>query len=100
MFMVVRAGSALIGRISELLVSYRWAPTMGPLSYLVQMTDAGSVACSTSRELKYENALGERRRHDSGDNYLDMRRTGHPALLRMWDKRQRGDRAMGYRVEA
>jgi len=25
--------------------------------------------------------------------------TGHPALLRMWDKRQRGYRAMGYRVE-
>jgi hypothetical protein len=24
--------------------------------------------------------------------------TGHPALLRMWDKRQRGYRAMGYRV--
>jgi len=23
---------------------------------------------------------------------------GHPALLRMWDKRQRGRRAMGYRV--
>jgi hypothetical protein len=26
--------------------------------------------------------------------------TGHPALLRMWDKRQRGYRVMGYRVEA
>ncbi|HET9644086.1 MAG TPA: DNA polymerase III subunit chi [Burkholderiaceae bacterium] len=25
--------------------------------------------------------------------------TGHPALLRMWDKRQRGYRAMGYRIE-
>ena len=24
--------------------------------------------------------------------------TGHPALLRMWEKRQRGYRAMGYRV--
>ena len=24
--------------------------------------------------------------------------TGHPALLRMWDKRQRGYRAMGYRM--
>jgi hypothetical protein len=24
--------------------------------------------------------------------------TGHPALLRMWERRQRGYRAMGYRV--
>lgn len=30
-------------------------------------------------------------------NFADA---GHPALLRMWDKRQRGCRAMGYRVEA
>lgn len=26
--------------------------------------------------------------------------TGHPALLRMWDKGQRGYRAMGYRIAA
>ena len=31
---------------------------------------------------------------------IDFVDTGHPALLRMWDKRQRGDRAMGYRIEA
>jgi superfamily II DNA or RNA helicase len=29
---------------------------------------------------------------------IDFLDTGHPALLRMWDKRQRGYRAMGYRV--
>jgi hypothetical protein len=29
---------------------------------------------------------------------IDLVDTGHPALLRMWDKRQRGYRAMGYRV--
>jgi superfamily II DNA or RNA helicase len=29
---------------------------------------------------------------------VDFVDTGHPALLRMWDKRQRGYRAMGYRV--
>lgn len=29
---------------------------------------------------------------------IDLIDTGHPALLRMWDKRQRGYRAMGYRV--
>lgn len=29
---------------------------------------------------------------------FDFVDTGHPALLRMWNKRQRGYRAMGYRV--
>ncbi len=29
---------------------------------------------------------------------IDIVDTGHPALLRMWDKRQRGYRAMGYRI--
>ena len=31
---------------------------------------------------------------------IDFVDAGHPALLRMWDKRQRGYRAMGYRVAA
>ena len=31
---------------------------------------------------------------------IDFVDTGHPALLRMWDKRQRGYRAMGYLVKA
>jgi superfamily II DNA or RNA helicase len=31
---------------------------------------------------------------------IDFVDTGHPALLRMWDKRRRGYRAMGYRVGA
>lgn len=30
---------------------------------------------------------------------IDFVDTGHPALLRMWDKRQRGYRLMGYRIE-
>jgi len=29
---------------------------------------------------------------------IDLVDAGHPALLRMWDKRQRGYRAMGYRM--
>ncbi|MFJ4293493.1 TOTE conflict system archaeo-eukaryotic primase domain-containing protein [Cupriavidus sp. NPDC089707] len=29
---------------------------------------------------------------------IDFIDSGHPALLRMWDKRQRGYRAMGYRI--
>ena len=31
---------------------------------------------------------------------IDVVDTGHPALLRMWDKRQRGYRTMGYRIGA
>ena len=31
---------------------------------------------------------------------IDFVDTGHAALLRMWDKRQRGYRAMGYRVDS
>lgn len=31
---------------------------------------------------------------------IDFVDTGHPTLLRMWDKRQRGYRAMGYRMAA
>jgi superfamily II DNA or RNA helicase len=31
---------------------------------------------------------------------IDFVDTGHPTLLRMWEKRQRGYRAMGYRIEA
>ena len=31
---------------------------------------------------------------------IDFVDTEHPALLRMWDKRQRGYRAMGYRVDS
>ncbi|GAB4209152.1 MAG: hypothetical protein Fur0019_15710 [Tibeticola sp.] len=31
---------------------------------------------------------------------IDVVDTGHPVLLRMWDKRQRGYRALGYRIEA
>jgi superfamily II DNA or RNA helicase len=40
------------------------------------------------------------REHDTKTDVriLDFVDTGHPALLRMWDKRQRGYRAMGYRI--
>lgn len=31
---------------------------------------------------------------------VDFVDTGHPALLKMWDKRQRGYRAMGYRISS
>jgi superfamily II DNA or RNA helicase len=40
------------------------------------------------------------REHASKTNVriIDFVDTGHPALLRMWDKRQQGYRAMGYRI--
>jgi superfamily II DNA or RNA helicase len=40
------------------------------------------------------------REHASKANVriIDFVDTGHPALLRMWDRRQRGYRAMGYRM--
>ncbi|CAE6715088.1 TOTE conflict system archaeo-eukaryotic primase domain-containing protein [Candidatus Nitrotoga fabula] len=40
------------------------------------------------------------REHASKTNVriIDFVDTGHPALLRMWEKRQRGYRAMGYRM--
>ena len=31
---------------------------------------------------------------------IDFVDTGHPGLLRMWDRRQAGYRAMGYRVSS
>jgi hypothetical protein len=31
---------------------------------------------------------------------IDIVDTAHPALLRMWDKRRLGYRAMGYRIDA
>jgi superfamily II DNA or RNA helicase len=30
---------------------------------------------------------------------VDFVDTGHPALLRMWDKRRHGYKAMGYRID-
>lgn len=41
------------------------------------------------------------REHSDKENVriLDYVDAGHPALLRMWDKRRRGYRAMGYRVD-
>ena len=46
---------------------------------------------------------GRLHRHQAGKTevrIIDYVDSGHPALLRMWDKRQRGYRAMGYRMGA
>ena len=49
---------------------------------------------------QYAGRLHREHTGKTGVRIIDFVDTGHPALLRMWDKRQRGYRAMGYRVEA
>lgn len=48
---------------------------------------------------QYAGRLHRQHAAKSDVRIIDFVDAGHPALLRMWDKRQRGYRAMGYRVE-
>ncbi|WP_296755125.1 DEAD/DEAH box helicase [Thioalkalivibrio sp.] len=47
---------------------------------------------------QYAGRLHREHTAKSDVRIIDFVDTGHPALLRMWDKRQRGYRAMGYRI--
>ena len=47
---------------------------------------------------QYAGRLHREHTTKSDVRIIDFVDAGHPALLRMWDKRQRGYRAMGYRV--
>lgn len=49
---------------------------------------------------QYAGRLHREHAAKTGVRIIDFVDTGHPALLRMWDKRQRGYRAMGYRIAA
>ena len=49
---------------------------------------------------QYAGRLHREHASKTGVRIIDFVDTGHPALLRMWDKRQRGYRAMGYRIGA
>ena len=49
---------------------------------------------------QYAGRLHREHASKSDVRIIDFVDTGHPALLRMWDKRQRGYRAMGYRITA
>ena len=49
---------------------------------------------------QYAGRLHREHASKSDVRIIDFVDTGHPALLRMWDKRQRGYRAMGYRLGA
>lgn len=47
---------------------------------------------------QYAGRLHREHATKSDVRIIDFVDAGHPALLRMWDKRQRGYRAMGYRI--
>lgn len=47
---------------------------------------------------QYAGRLHREHAEKSDVRIIDFVDTGHSALLRMWDKRQRGYRAMGYRM--
>ena len=47
---------------------------------------------------QYAGRLHREHATKTGVRIIDFVDTGHPALLRMWEKRQRGYRAMGYRI--
>jgi len=47
---------------------------------------------------KNAGRLNREHTHKAKVRIIDFVDTGHPALLRMWEKRQRGYRAMGYRM--
>ncbi len=49
---------------------------------------------------QYAGRLHREQAGKSGVRIIDFVDTGHPALMRMWGKRQRGYRAMGYRMTA
>lgn len=47
---------------------------------------------------QYAGRLHREHAYKTDVRIIDFMDTGHPALVRMWDKRERGYRAMGYRI--
>jgi superfamily II DNA or RNA helicase len=65
--------------------------------------DALVLAMPVSWKGTLQQYAGRLHREHSGKadvRIIDFVDTGHPALLRMWQRRQRGYRAMGYRVSS
>lgn len=48
---------------------------------------------------QYAGRLHRENTHKNDVKIIDFVDTGHPALLRMWKRRQQGYKAMGYRIE-
>jgi hypothetical protein len=51
-----------------------------------------------SRLQQYAGRLHREHATKTDVRIVDFADAGHPALLKMWEKRQRGYRAMGYRI--
>lgn len=68
-------------------------PPLDTLVLAMPVSWKGTLQQYAGRLHREHTAKTDVRIHD----YVD---TGHPALRRMWDKRQRGYRAMGYRIDA
>lgn len=49
---------------------------------------------------QYAGRLHREHANKTDVRIIDFVDTGHPALLRMWDKRRHGYKAMGYRIGA
>jgi superfamily II DNA or RNA helicase len=49
---------------------------------------------------QYAGRLHREHANKTNVRIIDFVDTGHPTLLRMWKKRQRGYKAMGYRISA
>jgi superfamily II DNA or RNA helicase len=64
--------------------------------------DTRVLAMPVSWKGKLQQYAGRLHREHAGKTdmrIIDIVDSGHPVLLRMWDKCQRGYRAMGYRIE-
>ena len=83
-------------------LAYCWRPgnwsvrvlTLSPLDTLVL---AMPVSWSGTLQ-QYAGRLHREHATKTDVRIIDFVDTGHPAMLRMWDKRQRGYKAMGYRM--
>ena len=60
----------------------------------------GELAYWACRLSEYAGRLHREHSTKTDVHVIDFIDTGHPTLLRMWEKRLRGYRAMGYRVES
>ena len=60
--------------------------------------DASATEAKAREFLHYAGRLHREHAAKTDVRNIDFVDTAHPALLRMWEKRQRGYRAMGYRI--
>ena len=85
------------GRLITLLASHgiEWRAQQQPSPPLAELS-----RLATDGKAAQFRRLFRGRTSKTDVRVIDFVDTDHPALLRMWDKRQRGYRAMGYRVDS